>query len=108
MRWVRDAGWLVALGVVIVAVAMRPERPKPADPKESRAAFEKLRADFEEKRARRERELERELSAIRNEGTQALLRLVGRAYRRHLLEEKTPPQATDFQDVLSEWRSRRD
>jgi hypothetical protein len=108
MRWLREAGWLVAVGVVIAAVALRPERKTPADPNESRAAFEKLRAEFEEKRARRERELERELAKVRTEGTQNLLRLVGRAYRRPLAAGKAPPREEDFGDVLDVWRSHRD
>jgi hypothetical protein len=108
MRWLRDAGWVVALVIVIVVVVMRPEWKKPADPNESRAAFEKLRAEFEEKRARREQELERELAQIRTEGTQAQLRLVGGAYRRHLAKEKVPPQKEAFRDILDIWRSQRD
>jgi hypothetical protein len=108
MRWLRDAGWVVALAVVIVVLVMRPEWKKPADPNESRAAFEKMRAEFEEKRARREQELERELAQLRTEGTQNELRLVGRAYRRHLAKEKAPPREEDFQDILDVWRSQRD
>src|SRR5262245_37321419 len=100
MRWLRDAGWLDAIVVVVVLIFMRPERPKLTDPKESRAAFEKMRAEFDEKRARRDQELERELSTIKLEGTQNMLKLVGREYSNHLAGQKSPPQATDFQDVV--------
>ncbi|HEY7313653.1 MAG TPA: hypothetical protein VH643_30155 [Gemmataceae bacterium] len=108
MRWLRDAGWVVALGVVIAVLVLRPERKKPPDPSVSQAAIEKMRAEFEESRVRREEELERDLSKIRTEGTQSQLRLVGKAYRRHLAAKKVPPQEEDFQNVLDIWLSHRD
>jgi hypothetical protein len=107
MQWLRDAGWAVALGIVIVVAIMRPEWRKPTDPTESRAAFEKMHAEFEEKRARREREFERELAQIRTEGTQSQLRLVGRAYRRHLVADKVPPREEDLRDIIDVCRSQR-
>jgi len=108
MRWLRDAGWAVALGIVIVVAIMRPEWRKPADPTELRAAFEKMRAEFEEKRSGREQELERELAQIRTEGTQSQLKVVGRAYRRHLVADKVPPREEDLRDIINVCRSQRD
>lgn len=108
MRWIRDAGWLVAVGAVIVIFVTRPERKPLPSPAESRASLEKMRADFEEKRAKREAATEQEISRIRTETTLDLLRSVGREYRRHLMLEKAPPRSEDFAEALDAWRSHRD
>jgi hypothetical protein len=108
MRWLRDAGWVVAVGAVIALAATRSGRKPLPDPSESRAAFERARAEFEEKRAKREEETEREVSRIRTEATLDLLRSVGRGYRGHLAREKTPPREEDLGEALGVWRSRRD
>jgi hypothetical protein len=108
MRWLRDAGWVVAVGAVIALAATRPDRKPLPDPNESRAAFERSRAEFEEKRAKREEETEREISRIRTEATLDLLRSVGRGYHWHLAREKSLPRAEDFEEALGAWRSHRD
>lgn len=108
MERLKNFGWVVALVAVLVLAATRTDRKPTPDPYESRAAFEKVRAEFEEKRAKREADTQREISRIRTETTLDLLRSVGRGYRRHLAREKAAPREEDFADALDPWRSRRD
>jgi hypothetical protein len=108
MRWLRDAGWLVAGGALLALAFTRPDRKPLPDPAETRAAIEKARAEFEERRAKRDEETEREISRIRTETTLDLLRSVGREYRVHLAGEKTPPREEDLGEALDAWRSLRD
>lgn len=107
MKWIREVGWIVALAVVIAVAIWGPQRKKPADADESRAAIERMRAQYEERRIRREQELEHDLARIRTEGTLSRLKVVGAAYRRHLTREKVPPVEEDFRDVPDLWRSHR-
>ena len=105
MRWLREAGWLVALCLAAYLLTSGlPKRKQLPDPQESREAFEKLRAEFEQKLAKRAEQLAR----VQEEGTLDLLRTVGRAYARHTTHAKTPPREEDFREVLEVWHSRRD
>jgi hypothetical protein len=107
MSWLKELGWLVA--VVLAVILLTGWLPKQKqqqfpDPQESRAAFEKLRAEFDAKQAMREEVV----ANARTEGTLDLLRLVGRSYTRRLAQAKTPPQEEDVAEVRDYWRSRRD
>ncbi len=104
MQWLRDAGWLVALGIGIVFIAMRPERKPLPDPKDTTALIEKHKAEFAERQASREKEI----AKIKTDGTLSQLRLVGKTYRGHLLSAKMPPTEADMTELTDIWRSSRD
>ena len=105
MRWVRDAGWVVAACLAVVLLKdWLPKKKELPDPQETRDAHNKLRAEFEEKQAKRAEAFSR----VQTEGTLEMLRSAGRAYLRGLAVTKTPPSEEDFREVIDLWRSRRD
>jgi hypothetical protein len=106
MRWLRDAGWLVALGLAayIVTDWLPKRKPPPPDPQETRDRIEKQRAEFEAKQTQRAEAI----AKAQTDGTLDMLRVVGRAYLRHTARTKTPPREEDFEEVREFWRSRRD
>ena len=105
MKW-RDAGWFLALALLAAYFLwIRPAKlPNLA---ETKALVEKHR-QFREEAEARHAKLEQELAAIRTEATLKLLKIVGQAYRRHLAEEKAPPKADDYKELLDAWKSERD
>jgi hypothetical protein len=103
MKWFRDAGWFVAIAFVAVYfVWLRP--PKPPKPEETQALIDKHRQEA----ATRQAQLDQSIAAIQTETTQKLLKLVGKAYRQQLAQEKAPPRAEDNTELLAVWKSDRD
>jgi hypothetical protein len=103
MKWLREAGWFVAVGFVVVyLIWLKPQ--KAPNPNDVNALIEQHRADAAAAKAR----LDQELARIDLDATQKLLKQVGKAYREHLTTEKKPPQAADFMELMEVWKSRRD
>jgi hypothetical protein len=105
MRWLKEAGWLVALCLLAYILTLGlPKRKPQADPEDVRALVEKRRAEREERQAKRAEEL----AKIRLEGTLDTLRLVGKSYLRRTGQLKAPPREEDVGEAIQFWRSRRD
>ena len=104
MQWLRDAGWLVAIVIVVVVLVMRPKPATQSDVNETMALIEKHKAESAERQATHRREI----AKIATNGTLSMLRLVGKAYREHLAEEKKPPAEADFAGLKDVWTSNRD
>jgi len=103
MKWLREAGWFVAIGFVVVyLIWLKPQ--KAPNPNDVKVLIEQHRAEAAERQAR----LDQELARIDLEATQKLLKQVGKAYREHLTTEKKPPQAADFAELMEVWKSHRD
>jgi len=103
MKWLRDAGWFVAIGFVVVYLIWLKPKKEP-NPNDVKALIEQHRTEAAERQAR----LEQEVAKIDLEATQRLLKQVGKVYREHLATEKKPPQAADFMELMEVWKSRRD
>ena len=103
MKWLREAGWFVAIGFVVVYLIWLKPKKEP-NPNETKALIEQHRTEAAERQAR----LDQELARIDLETTQRLLKQVGKAYSEHLATEKKPPQAADFMELMEVWKSRRD
>jgi hypothetical protein len=103
MKWVREAGWLIVLALLAVYfIWLRP--PKPAKPEQVQALIDQKRQELQTRQAR----LDKEVAVIQTDTSLKLLKLVGKAYRRHLAEEKMPPRAEDYPDAPEAWKSNRD
>lgn len=103
MRWIRDAGWLVALGIGIVFIVMRPERKPLPDPKDTTALIEKHKAEFAERQAARAMEI----GKIKTDGTLSQLKILGRSYA-SLSKLATETPGHDAKEGMDIWRSSRD
>jgi hypothetical protein len=85
MQWLRDAGWFVAIGFVVVyLIWLKPQ--KAPNPNDTKALIEQHRTEAAERQAR----LDQELARIDLETTQRLLKQVGKAYREHLAARRSP------------------
>ena len=103
MKWLREAGWFVAIGFVVVYLIWLKPKKEP-NPNDVKALIEQHRTEAAERQAR----LEQEVAKIDLEATQRLLKQVGKVYREHLAAEKTPPQAADLMELMEVWKSHRD
>lgn len=105
MKWLKAAGGvlLVGIGIAVLAGWIRFPNTK-ADVAKGKAERERRIAQLDEDRA--EREAAAKSGAL--VATQDKLRVIGRAYRRHLNDIKTPPSEKDFAELLPAWRSPRD
>ena len=101
MRQVRIAVGVAAAAVLAAGAIAWLARPAPV---ELDAALEKHRADADDRHARREQKV----AEIQTAGTLDLLRVAGKAYRRHAELAKAPPTADDLRDAFAGLRSRRD
>jgi hypothetical protein len=105
MRWLREAGWVVALCLAVyVLTAGLPKRKPQVEPEDARAVLDKSRAEREARQAKRAADL----AKLRLDGTLETLRMVGKSYLRRLAQLKSPPREEDMGEVTSLWRSRRD
>jgi len=103
MKWLREAGWFVAVGFVVVYLIWLKPKKEP-NPNDMKALIEQHRTEAAERQAR----LEQEVAKVDLEATQRLLKQVGKVYREHLAIEKKPPQAADFMELMEVWKSHRD
>jgi len=101
MRQVRIAVGVAAAAVLAAGAIAWLARPAPV---ELDAALEKHRADADDRHARREQKV----AEIQTAGTLDLLRVAGKAYRRHAELAKAPPTADDLRDAFAGLRSQRD
>jgi len=103
MRRLKVTCGLAVAGLAVAALFGWLPIPQRADQRAAREAMRRQISDAEEARAAKAQALKQ----ARINATQDTLRVIGRAYRRHLTETKTPPVEKDFVELPS-WRSPRD
>jgi type II secretory pathway pseudopilin PulG len=104
MRWLKATCGLVVTGLAVAVLFGWLPIPQRADQRAAREAMKRQISDAEEARVAKAQAFKQaQISA-----TQDTLRVIGRAYRRHLTVTKTPPVEKDFAELLPSWRSPRD
>ena len=104
MNWVRELLWFAGVGLAVVIALYLVPGGANRNRVDLNRPIEDVRAEFEEKRAQRSEKLDK----IQSDGTLETLRSIGRAYRRHIAQVKTPPTEADFRELTAVWHGRRD
>jgi hypothetical protein len=104
MRWLKVTCGLVVTGFAVAVLFGWLPIPQRADQRAAREAMRRQTSDAEEAREAKAQAFKQ----ARINATQDKLRVIGRAYRRHLTETKAPPVEKDFAVLLLSWRSPRD